>query len=91
MSLSVGTVTTAHLGTIASTGGQEEPVENFYEREINNRTSRGIRNLQVEVGAEKIVIKGVTSTYYKKQLAQEALKPFYTATGQRLVNEIQVK
>lgn len=47
--------------------------ETIIERRIAERTWGRIRDLRVEVTAERIVVRGWTSTYYVKQLAIQAL------------------
>ena len=44
------------------------------ERNVHARTGRRIRHLAIEVGPERIVLKGQASTYYVKQLAQHGVR-----------------
>lgn len=43
------------------------------ERKIHDRTGRRIRDLTVELLPERIVLRGRTTTYYAKQLAQHGI------------------
>ncbi len=44
------------------------------ERQIRARTGQRIRNLDIELRPECVVLHGSTSTYYVKQLAQHGVK-----------------
>jgi hypothetical protein len=44
------------------------------EHHIQNRTGRRIRDLAVELVAERIILRGHTTTYYAKQLAQQGVR-----------------
>lgn len=55
---------------------------------VLNKTFRRIRNLDIEVHPEQIVLRGETSTFHVKQLAQESVRKFLPQL--RLVNAIQV-
>jgi hypothetical protein len=50
-----------------------ESVQQELERHVHVRTSRRIRNLVVELDAERVVLRGLTDSYYLKQLAQEGV------------------
>jgi hypothetical protein len=41
---------------------------------VLQRTNRGIWNLAVEVLPERVVLRGDTTTFYSKQLAQESIR-----------------
>ncbi len=43
------------------------------ERHIQNRTSRRVRGLRVELVAEHILLSGRANTYYLKQIAQHCV------------------
>jgi len=43
------------------------------ERHIQDRTGRRVQGLCVDVGEEQIVLRGRTSSYYVKQLAQHSV------------------
>ena len=47
-----------------------------------------LRRLSVEADDEVIVLSGRVSSFYLKQMAQEAVKP--AVAGRRLVNRIEV-
>jgi hypothetical protein len=44
------------------------------ERQVLSRTGRRIRDLAVELHPERIVLRGVTQSYYIKQLAQHGVR-----------------
>jgi hypothetical protein len=44
------------------------------ERRVQDRTSRRIRNLAVELHAERVVLRGCAGSYYVKQLAQHGVR-----------------
>ena len=44
------------------------------EQHIHVRTGRRVLNLAVELSGERIVLRGRTSTYYVKQLAQRGVQ-----------------
>jgi hypothetical protein len=44
------------------------------ERSVQARTGRQVRHLAIEVGPERIVLRGQATTYYAKQLAQQAVR-----------------
>jgi hypothetical protein len=43
------------------------------ERQVSLRTGRRVRNLTVELEQERIVLRGQTTTYHIKQLAQHGI------------------
>ena len=43
------------------------------EEQVHLRTNRGVRNLSVEFRPGRVVLRGQTSSYYVKQLAQHEL------------------
>jgi hypothetical protein len=55
---------------------------------VLERTNRGIFNLAVEVLPERVVLRGETTTFYAKQLAQESVRK--VAPLMRLENAIEV-
>jgi hypothetical protein len=44
------------------------------EHRISQRTGRRIRNLTVELGPERVVLRGLATNYYLKQLAQHGVR-----------------
>jgi hypothetical protein len=48
-------------------------VQEELERRVHVRTGRRIRNLVVELDAERVVLRGLADSYYVKQLAQEGV------------------
>jgi hypothetical protein len=59
------------------------------ERHIQHCTGRRVRGLCVEVGDEQIVLRGRTSSYYIKQLAQHCIRDVLPEV--RLANDIVVE
>jgi hypothetical protein len=47
------------------------------ERCIHSRTGRRIRNLDIELQPERIVLRGRAATYYLKQLAQHGVRDLF--------------
>lgn len=58
------------------------------ERGVVRRTFGRVRDLQVELAGQVVVLRGKVATYYTKQLAQHGALD--ALDGQRLVNEIVV-
>jgi hypothetical protein len=50
------------------------PLQNELERQIHSRTGRRIRNLDIELQPERVVLRGRAATYYLKQLAQHGVR-----------------
>ncbi len=50
------------------------PLETELERQIHSRTGRRIRNLDIELQPERVVLRGRAPTYYLKQLAQHGVR-----------------
>ncbi len=44
------------------------------ERQILTRTNRRVRDLAVELCPERVVLRGLASTYHVKQLAQQGVR-----------------
>jgi hypothetical protein len=44
------------------------------ETRVQARTSRRVRDLAIEVIPEGVVLRGLTATYYVKQLAQQEVR-----------------
>jgi hypothetical protein len=44
------------------------------ENQVSQRTGRRVRNLAVELEPERVVLRGLTTTYHVKQLAQHGLQ-----------------
>lgn len=44
------------------------------ESRVLSRTSRRVRNLRIELHAERVVLSGQTTSYYVKQLAQHGIR-----------------
>ncbi len=59
------------------------------ERHVHQRTGRRVQELCVEVCAEQVVLRGRTSSYYVKQLAQHGV--WEVLPDARLANDIIVE
>jgi hypothetical protein len=59
------------------------------EHRVLTRTGRRVRQLAIEVGPEEVILRGLTSTYHLKQLAQEGVRDLLP--GVRLQNAIVVE
>jgi hypothetical protein len=44
------------------------------ERQVRTRTGRRVRDLVIEMRPERVVLRGHTTTYYVKQLAQHGIR-----------------
>lgn len=44
------------------------------ERQVRMRTGRRVRNLSIELSPERVVLRGQSSSYYVKQLAQHGVR-----------------
>jgi hypothetical protein len=44
------------------------------ERQVSQRTGRRVRNLAVELEPERIILRGLATTYHVKQLAQHGVR-----------------
>ena len=49
------------------------PLPQELEEQVHLRTNRGVRNLAIEFRPGRVLLRGQTSSYYVKQLAQEEL------------------
>ena len=58
------------------------------ERAVHRQTGHGVRDLAVEVHRDGILLKGRCTSYYCKQLAQQAVMSM--PGGDRLTNSIEV-
>jgi hypothetical protein len=58
------------------------------ERRVRWRTGRRIRNLRIDVEPERVILRGQTSTYHVKQLAQHGVLEILPQI--RLDNTIEV-
>jgi hypothetical protein len=59
------------------------------EHQIRLRTGRRVRHLAVKLHADRVIIQGAASSYYIKQLAQEALLDL--ALSAKIENAIAVE
>lgn len=57
-----------------------QPLEQAVRRRIVQRTWGRLRQLQVEVGSQRVVVRGSSPTYYLKQLALAAVQEALPAT-----------
>jgi hypothetical protein len=49
------------------------PPRQELEEQVHTRTNRGVRNLSIEFRPGRVVLRGQTTSYYVKQLAQHEL------------------
>ncbi len=49
------------------------PLPEELKEQIHCRTNRGVRNLAIEFRPGRVVLRGQTTSFYVKQLAQEEL------------------
>ena len=59
------------------------------ERQVQTRTGRRIRNLVIEMRREAVILRGETTSYYLKQLAQHGVRDILPYVG--LENAIAVE
>ncbi len=59
------------------------------ERQVRARTGRRVRNLSVELNSGGVVLRGRTTTYYLKQLAQQGVRDLLPQV--KLENDIVVE
>jgi hypothetical protein len=59
------------------------------ERYVTARTGRRVRNLAIELGPERVVLRGEATSYYIKQLAQQGIRELLPRV--RLENSIIVE
>jgi hypothetical protein len=55
---------------------------------VLNKTNRRVWNLAIEVDPEQVILRGDTTSFHAKQLAQESVRKVLPEL--RLVNAIQV-
>lgn len=65
-----------------------EPVSSCVAVALRGSNFPPLRKLKVDETDQEIVLSGKVSSYYHKQLAQEAVMPFLE--GRILVNQVQV-
>jgi hypothetical protein len=65
------------------------PLVEELREQVHTRTNRGVRNLSIEFRPGRVVLRGQTTSYYVKQLAQEELIPTLSSEI-RLENAITV-
>jgi hypothetical protein len=61
------------------------------EGQIVRRAGRRVRQLRVEVGAERVVVHGRTPSYHVKQLVILAILEVLGETDQALVADVRVR
>jgi hypothetical protein len=44
------------------------------EARVHQRTNRRVRNLEIELSAERVILSGQAATYHVKQLAQHGVR-----------------
>jgi hypothetical protein len=58
------------------------------ESRVQVRTGRRIRNLDIQLLPERVILNGLAASFHVKQLAQQGIREFLPEV--RLVNAIQV-
>jgi hypothetical protein len=46
------------------------------EQHLRTRTGRRIRNLNIELEPQRVILRGQVSSYYVKQMAQQGIRDF---------------
>ena len=59
------------------------------ERQVRQRTGERVRNLEIEMRREEIVLRGRVTSYYVKQLAQHGVREILPYIG--VANAITVE
>jgi osmotically-inducible protein OsmY len=64
----------SRLGSSPMVTATSPQLQSELEAHVANRTARRIRNLAIEVDQGRVVLRGRTSSYYVKQLAQHGVR-----------------
>ena len=75
--------------TFAATSQPLPDLTSTIKHRIHSRTHGRVWNLHVEFDGKAVVLRGRTSTYYTKQLAQHGALEILS--GQPVVNDIEVR
>ncbi len=75
-------------GSVETALGADTALVSRIERIVRCRTGCRIRDLRVDLSGDRVVISGVASTYYAKQLATHAALD--EIRGRSLTNAIEV-
>jgi osmotically-inducible protein OsmY len=75
------------MKAVASPSTQE--LTSRIKHRIHSRTHGRVWNLHVEIDGQAVVLRGRTSTYYTKQLAQHGALEI--TNGKSVVNDIEVR
>lgn len=49
-------------------------LQNELEQQVRVRTGRRVQNLTIELNPDRVVLRGRSSSYYVKQLAQQGIR-----------------
>lgn len=88
------TAQTVGMKPVVKVTQQPEPLEEErrqmarIKRVIRRKTSGGVHSLGVEMRAGKLLLRGHCTSFYCKQIAQQAAMSFQP--GQSIINEIEV-
>lgn len=77
------------IGMAAIAVSRDDALVSRIERIVRCRTGGRIRDLRVDVSGERVVISGIATTYYAKQLATHAALD--EIPGRGLTNAIEVQ
>ena len=50
------------------------PLQDELENHVHSRTGRRVRDLAIELRPERVVLRGLASSYHVKQLAQQGVR-----------------
>ncbi len=50
------------------------PLQDELESQVQSRTGRRVRDLAIELRPERVVLRGLASSYHVKQLAQQGVR-----------------
>lgn len=60
------------------------------KRAVRRKTSDGVQKLAVQIHSEQLILRGTCTSFYCKQVAQEAAMSFLNRSERQLLNEIEV-
>jgi hypothetical protein len=87
-SLDQGSISRLFDSVLPETLEEAEQLAASIERAVQQETGGGVQNLGVEISREGILLTGRCTTFYCKQLAQQAVMAMQG--GDRLTNRIEV-
>jgi hypothetical protein len=75
----------AVMNTVRNGYSELAELEQSFKDLIAQRTGRGVRALEVELIGDRVVVRGSTTSYYLKQLAQQAALDLIAQAGVNVV------